>query len=107
MISSYSKYFPYSFSNVYKQSSLNEEPRLVIDVNSLSTDGSIALYDYTPSPDGSNIIYSVSESGSDWTEIRIRDVETGKDYPDVLKHVKFSFSTWTRDNKGFFYCVSQ
>ena len=47
--------------------------------------------------------YGVSASGSDWTEIRVRDIDGAKDLPDVIKWVKFSDPTWTKDSKGFFY----
>lgn len=88
---------------------MNEVPKLVIDVNSLSADGSIAILEWMVSPNGNFIAYSVSVSDSDWTEIRIRNIKTGKDYSECLKHVKFTnawSSTWTHDNKGFFYSVS-
>jgi len=55
------------------------------------------------SPDGKLIAYSLSASGSDWQEWKVRDVETSKDLSDHLKWVKFSGVSWTRDGKGFFY----
>lgn len=59
------------------------------------------------SPDGSLFAYQLSLAGSDWAEIRIRDVETGKDYPDVINYLKFNEVDWTEDNKGFFYKVNK
>ena len=47
--------------------------------------------------------YGVAAAGSDWTEIHVRDVETGKDTEDVLKWIKFSGASWTKDSGGFFY----
>jgi prolyl oligopeptidase len=77
--------------------------RVLIDPNTLSTDGTVALSTTEPSTDGKLLGYSVSTSGSDWQEIRVRDVLTGRDTKDTLKWVKFSGIAWTRDNKGFFY----
>lgn len=93
-------------SVLYKQSSLTDEPTLFFDPNTLSTDGTIALSGKAFSEDGSLLAYGLSESGSDWIKIKIRNVESGEDYPDLLERVKFSAMTWTHDNKGLFYCVS-
>ena len=45
----------------------------------------------------------MSESGSDWFSIHLKDAETGEDYPDKLEKAKFSGIEWTQDGKGFFY----
>jgi len=83
--------------------SLNAEPRVLLDPNTLSADGTVALAGSVISDDGKLMAYGTAASGSDWTEWRIRDVDTGKDLPDVIKWVKFSGASWTKDNKGFFY----
>ncbi len=77
--------------------------RVLIDPNSLSSDGTVALSSTRESPNGKYMGYAVSVSGSDWQEMRVRDVDTGRDMKDTLKWVKFSGISWTRDNKGFFY----
>ncbi len=56
--------------------------------------------------DGKFLAYSLSASGSDWQEWKVRDVETGKDLTDHLKWVKFSSASWTRDGSGFFYAAT-
>jgi len=77
--------------------------RILLDPNTLSTDGTVALSATEPSPNGKMLAYSVSFAGSDWQEVRLRNVENGRDAADTLKWVKFSDLSWTRDNKGFFY----
>jgi len=90
-------------SVLYTVSSLDGEPNLVLDPNTLSTDGTVALSGLQVSNDGKLLAYSLSASGSDWQEWKVRDVATGKDLSDHLKWVKFSGVSWLRDNSGFFY----
>jgi prolyl oligopeptidase len=78
-------------------------PRVLLDPNTLSADGTIALTSHTESWDGKKTAYGLSSGGSDWEEFRVRDVETGQDLPDLLKWVKFSGPSWSHDNQGFYY----
>jgi prolyl oligopeptidase len=82
---------------------LRDTPRLLLDPNTLAADGTVALAGMAVSPDGKLLAYSTAASGSDWNEIRVRDVDTGKDLEDHIQWVKFSSTAWTRDGKGFFY----
>jgi len=90
-------------SVLYVADSLNAEPRLLLDPNTLSSDGTVALVGHQVSDDGKLLAYGTSASGSDWMEWRVRDVDSGKDLPDLIKWVKFSGASWTKDGKGFFY----
>ncbi len=83
--------------------SLNAEPRVLLDPNLLSTDGTVALAGTEISDDGKLMAYGIATSGSDWNEWHVRDIDTGKDLSDDLKWVKFSGASWTKDNKGFYY----
>jgi prolyl oligopeptidase len=83
--------------------SLNAEPRMLLDPNTLSSDGTVALAGRVVSDDGKLMAYGTATSGSDWMEWHVRDVDTAKDLPDDIKWVKFSSASWTKDNKGFFY----
>ena len=85
---------------VYEADSLHAEPRMILDPNSLSPDGSVALLGFAPSHDGNYLANALSQGGSDWQSIHVRDLATGKDLADDVQWVKFSGVSWTRDNKG-------
>ena len=69
---------------------MNGEGRELLDPNKLSQDGTVALAQFQPSEDGKLLAYSISRGGSDWNEILVRNVASGKDTGDHLKWVKFS-----------------
>jgi len=81
------------------------EPRVLLDPNTLSKDGTVALKRYDVSRDGKLLAYGLSTAGSDWTEIRVRDIDTATDLPDRLKWAKFSNISWLANGSGFFYCA--
>ena len=82
---------------------LDGTPKVLIDPNTLSEDGTIALVGTTVSEDGKLLAYGLSSAGSDWQEWKVREVETGRDLPDHLRWVKFSGAAWSHDHQGFFY----
>ncbi len=90
-------------SVLWTLTSLDAEPRVLLDPNTLSEDGTVALSGLSISEDGLLMAYGLSTSGSDWQEWKVRDVETCVDLPDQLKWVKFSGASWSHDNQGFFY----
>ncbi|MDB6020991.1 MAG: serine protease, family peptidase [Pedosphaera sp.] len=90
-------------AELYTMTALDAEPTLLLDPNTLSADGTVSLAGYRISDDGNLMAYALARAGSDWEEIRVRDVNTGKDLPDEIQWVKFSSSSWLKDGKGFFY----
>jgi prolyl oligopeptidase len=82
---------------------LNAEPRQLLDPNTLSSDGTVALGGEAITDDGKLMAYGTAASGSDWQEWHVRDVDTGKDLPDLIKWVKFSGASWSKDGEGFYY----
>lgn len=90
-------------SVLYWVNSLDAQPQVLLDPNTLSADGTVALSGTAVSDDGKLLAYSLSASGSDWQEWKVRDIGTGKDLTDHLKWVKFSNASWTSDGAGFFY----
>ena len=103
------KYFYYKNDGLQNQSvlyvadSIADKGRVLLDPNSLSTDGTVALSDISISDNGKILAYGLSSSGSDWQEWRFRDIAGGKDLPDVLKDIKFSGASWSKDGKGIYY----
>jgi len=90
-------------SVLYTTPSLDAEPSVLLDPNAMSKDGTVSLTDYSPSEDGKLLGYGISTGGSDWNEVRVRDIATGKDLEDHLRWVKFSGISWMKDGSGFFY----
>jgi prolyl oligopeptidase len=90
-------------SVIYTMERLDGEPRELLDPNRFSADGTVALSSMEVSEDGRLLAYGLSSGGSDWEEIKVRDVATGRDLPDHLRWVKFSNIAWTADSQGFFY----
>lgn len=88
-------------SVLYMTENLEEEPKIVIDPNKMSEDGSVSLAQYKVSNDGKYIAYAISKGGSDWREIFVKNLETNKKLDDHIKWVKFSNIAWYKD--GFFY----
>jgi prolyl oligopeptidase len=88
---------------LYVLPALDAEPRVLLDPNTLTADGTVALSGTSTSHDGAKLAYGLASAGSDWQEWRVRDVETGSDRDDLLKWIKFSGASWTRDGKGFYY----
>jgi prolyl oligopeptidase len=88
---------------LYTMASPAGEAKVLLDPNTLSKDGTMALNSVNVSPDGKYLAYSVSEGGSDWQVWNVRDITTGIDLPDKIEWSKFSAATWAPDSKGFFY----
>ena len=88
-------------SVLYVQDSLEEEPRVFLDPNKLSDDGTVALTGLSFSNDGKYAAYTISRSGSDWTEIYVLDAATGQLLDDHIEWAKFTGASWQGD--GFYY----
>ncbi len=103
------KYFYYKNDGLQNQSvlyvatSVSDKGRVLLDPNTLSKDGTVALSGISISDDGKILAYSLSSAGSDWQEWRFRETESGKDLSDVVKDSKFSGASWSKDGKGIYY----
>jgi prolyl oligopeptidase len=88
---------------VYIQDSLDAPARVLLDPNTWSTDGTIALAGMAFSDSGNLVAFAKSEAGSDWQRWRVMDVATGVMLPDEIRWSKFGGASWSKDEKGFFY----
>jgi prolyl oligopeptidase len=88
---------------LYTLPTLDAEPQVLLDPNTLSEDGTVSLSGWAVSEDGAHLAYGLSTGGSDWVEWHVRDIATGEDTDDLLQWVKFSGVSWTHDHQGFFY----
>jgi len=86
---------------IYRQKGLEGEPSIFIDPNELSTKGTVAITLLGSSKDNKYLAYAQSQAGSDWQEIHIMEVATGKKLPDIIQWVKFSGAAWYKN--GFYY----
>jgi len=77
--------------------------RVLLDPNTLSKDGTVALSGISLTEDGRLMAYSVSVAGSDWQTWKVRDVATGKDLSDEIQWSKASGASWRKDGSGFYY----
>ncbi|CAI8606496.1 unnamed protein product [Vicia faba] len=88
---------------LYVQDSLEGEAEVLLDPNVLSEDGTVSINSFSVSKDAKFLAYGLSSSGSDWATIKVMRVHDKVVQPDTLSWVKFSSTSWTHDNKGFFY----
>ena len=88
---------------LYVTSSLDAPAMVALDPNVLSTNGSRIVTGYVASRDGRLLAYGVSESGSDWTDWHVRDLDSGQDLPDVLRFTKHYSPQFSQDGKALYY----
>ncbi len=88
-------------SVLYVREGIDGEPRVLLDPNTMSEDGTVALTSISISDDARFLAYGISRGGSDWNELFVREIETGNDLDDHIKWVKFSGISWKDD--GFYY----
>ncbi|SFI08096.1 prolyl oligopeptidase [Planctomicrobium piriforme] len=88
---------------LYMQETAESEPQVLIDPNTWSADGTVALAGEVFSDDGRYVAYSIQDAGSDWKVWKIMEVATKQLLPDELRWIKFNEPAWTPDGNGFFY----
>jgi len=89
-------------SPLYVREGLHGTPRLLIDPNTWAADGATALDAWKASPDGSKLLYSVQDGGTDWRILRVLDVGSGQPLADEIRWAKFTDLAWVGE-EGFLY----
>lgn len=90
-------------SPLYVQEGLDGAPRLLIDPNTLSADGTVAMDWWYVSEKGRYVAYGTSPNGTEQSVLRVRETATGRDLPDVIDGCRFSSVAWLPDETGFYY----
>ena len=88
---------------LYVREGLHGKDRVLLDPNELDKEGTTALDWWYAAEDGSLVAYGLSANGSEQSTLRIRDVVSGKDLPDVIEQTRACSLAWTPDAKGFYY----
>jgi prolyl oligopeptidase len=83
--------------------SLTGADRTLVDVNKMSTDGTVALDWWFPAEDGKYLAYGTSASGSEESTLHVLDTATGKVLPDTIERTRFASVAWKKDSSGFYY----
>jgi prolyl oligopeptidase len=82
---------------------INGEDRVLVDVNKLSADGTVALDWWFVSEDGKYVAYGTSASGSEESTLHIIESATGKVLPDSIDRTRFASVAWMKDSSAFYY----
>jgi prolyl oligopeptidase len=88
---------------VFVRDEADGKDRVLVDVNQLAADGTIALDWYQPSENGRYLVYGTSPSGSEMSTLHIVETKTGKTLPDVIERTRAASIAWLLDNSGFYY----
>ena len=88
-------------SVLYYKVGLDGEEKVLLDPNKLSEEGTTALSGLAVSDSAKYVAYGISQAGSDWVNIHIKEIASGNELDDVVKWVKFSGISWKDD--GFYY----
>jgi prolyl oligopeptidase len=88
---------------IVRQASPDAPRQTVLDINTLSADGTVAVPVFSVSPDGAVLAYAVADGGSDWNEVRFIDLRSGQPLPDHLARTRYAQLGWLADSSGFYY----
>ncbi|MFZ0201113.1 MAG: prolyl oligopeptidase family serine peptidase [Candidatus Sulfotelmatobacter sp.] len=88
---------------LYVREGLQGKDRVLLDVNQLAADGTIALDWYQPSENGKYVAYGTSPSGSEMSTLHIIETKTGTVLTDTIERTRACSIAWLPDNSGFYY----
>lgn len=82
---------------------VNGANRILIDPNTWSDDGTVALAEWAASADGAFVAFAMQDGGSDWRTIRVMETSTGEMLDDKVEWARFTTIAWHPDGSGFYY----
>ena len=88
---------------LYVREGLEGQDRVLVDVNKMSSDGTVALDWWFASDDGKYVAYGTSPSGSEESTLHIAETATGKVLPDTIDRTRFASIAWMKDTSAFYY----
>ena len=88
---------------LYVREGIDGKERILVDVNSMAADGTVAMDWWYPSDDGKYVAYGTSTSGSEQSVLHVIETATGKLLPDTIDRTRFGSVNWKKDNSGFYY----
>jgi prolyl oligopeptidase len=88
---------------LYVREGIDGKDRVLVDVNQLSADGTIALDWFYPSEHGKYVAYGTSPSGTEMSTLHIIETKTGNSLPDTIERTRGVSMAWSHDNSGFYY----
>jgi prolyl oligopeptidase len=88
---------------LFVREGIHGKDRVLVDVNQLAADGTVALDWWFPSEDGRYVAYGTSASGSEESTLKVIDTASGKLLPDTIERTRFASVAWKKDNSGFYY----
>ena len=90
---------------LYVADTVDAPGRVLFDPNTVREDATVAISDYSPSPDGKIVAYATSDGGTDWQIWKFRRADDGTELPDTLRNTKFWGVSWARDGSGVYYSL--
>ena len=88
---------------LYVREGLGGADRVLVDVNKMSSDGTVALDWWFPADDGKYVAYGTSPNGSEESTLHLIDSATGTLLPDIIERTRFASLAWKKDDSGFYY----
>ena len=88
---------------LYVREQVNGQDRVLVDVNKMSTDGTVALDWWFAAEDGKYVAYGTSASGSEESTLHLIETATGQVLPDTIERTRFASVAWLKDSSGFYY----
>jgi len=88
---------------LYVREGIDGKDRSLVDVNTMSSDGTVALDWWFPAEDGKYLAYGTSPNGSEDSTLNVMETATGKLLPDTIERTRFTSLAWLKDSTGFYY----